>query len=119
MKRSNQTKKVKDNQVSIKTGDRVVVISGKDKGKVANVKKVLPQLNKIVVEDANMMTKAMKPNPMANFQGGLIKMEAPLDYSNVMLFCQKCEKATRISYKVLENGAKTRICKKCNEQLDV
>ena len=56
---------------------------------------------------------------MANFAGGLIKMEAPLNVSKVMLYCQKCEKPTRISYKVLENGKKTRVCKKCSEQFDV
>ncbi|OGH95736.1 MAG: 50S ribosomal protein L24 [Candidatus Melainabacteria bacterium GWA2_34_9] len=112
-------KKVKGNQLHIKTGDRVMVIAGKDKGKVSNVKKALPQLNKVIVEDANMITKAMKANPMANFAGGLIKMEAPLNVSKVMLYCQKCEKPTRISYKVLENGKKTRVCKKCSEQFDV
>lgn len=111
--------KSKRNKLHIKTGDRVIVISGKDRGKISNVKKALPQQSKVIVEDANMITKAMKANPMANFQGGLIKMEAPLNISKVMLFCPKCEKATRISYKVLENGKKTRVCKKCNEQFDV
>ncbi len=111
--------KDKSNKLHIKTGDRVVIISGKDNGKVSNVKKALPQQNKVIVEDANMITKAMKANPMANFQGGLIKMEAAMNVSKVMLYCQKCEKATRISYKVLENGKKTRVCKHCNEQFDV
>lgn len=111
--------KNKDNQLHIKTGDRVIVIAGKDKGKVSNVKKALPQQNKVIVEDANMITKAMKANPMANFQGGLVKLEAPMEVSNVMLYCQKCEKPTRISFKVLENGKKTRVCKKCNEQFDI
>lgn len=110
--------KDKQNKLHIKTGDRVIVIAGKDRGKVSNVKKALPQKNQVLVEDANMITKAMKPNPMANFQGGLIKMEAPLNVSKVMLYCQKCEKATRISYKILENGSKTRVCKKCGEQFD-
>jgi large subunit ribosomal protein L24 len=111
--------KNKGNKLNIKTGDRVVVISGRDKGKVSNVKKAIPQLNKVIVEDANVITKAMKPNPMANIQGGLVKLEAALDISKVMLYCQKCEKATRISYKTLENGKKTRVCKHCNEQFDV
>lgn len=106
-------------RLHIKTGDRVIVISGKDKGKIGNIKKVMPKIHKIVVEDVNMITKAMKPNPMAGVQGGLVKLEAPIQSSNVMLYCSKCEKATRISYKVLENGKKTRICKKCNEQFDV
>jgi len=113
-----KNKKKTNNTIHVKTGDRVVVISGKDKGKIGNIKKAMPKLNKVIVEDVNMITKAMKANPMANFQGGLIKMEAPLDSSKVMLYCPKCEKATRISYKVLEDGTKTRVCKKCDEQLD-
>jgi len=111
--------KDKNKKLHIKTGDRVMVIAGKDKGKVSNVKKALPQDSKVIVEDANMITKAMKANPMANFQGGLVKMEAAMDVSKVMLYCQKCEKPTRISYKVLETGKKTRVCKKCSEQFDV
>lgn len=118
MRKTMNTTKKKDNSLHIKTGDRVVVISGKDKGKIGNVKKAIPVKNKVIVEDVNLITKAMKANPMANFQGGLIKMEAPLESSNVMLYCPKCEKATRISIKVLEDGTKTRVCKKCDEQFD-
>lgn len=114
-----KTNKQKGNKLHIKTGDRVVVISGKDKGKVANVKKAMPQENKVVVEEVNVVTKAMKANPMAGFQGGLVKFEAPMDSSKVMLYCSKCEKATRITYTTLEDGTKTRVCKKCNEQFDV
>lgn len=114
-----KTKKQPGNKIHIKTGDRVVVISGKDKGKVGNIKKTMPKLNKVIVEDVNMITKAMRANPMAGIQGGLVKLEAPINSSKVMLYCSKCEKATRISYKTLENGKKTRVCKKCNEQFDV
>jgi len=113
-----KSKKLENNTLHVKAGDRVIVISGKDKGKVSNVKKSLPKFNKLIVEDVNMITKAMKANPTANFQGGLIKMESAIESSKVMLYCSKCEKATRISYKVLEDGTKTRVCKKCNEQFD-
>lgn len=106
------------NRLHVKTGDRVVVISGKDKGKIGNIKKAMPKENKIIVEDVNMITKAVRSNPMAGIQGGLVKFEAPINTSKVMLYCIKCEKATRISYKVLEDGTKTRVCKKCNEQFD-
>ena len=99
----------------VKNGDRVVVISGKDKG---NVKKVVPSENKVVVEGANMVTKAQKPQPMAGIQGGLIKLEAPLDASKVMIVCPACEKPTRIKHDVVD-GKKVRVCKKCGEQLDV
>ena len=79
----------------VKNGDRVIVISGKDKGKIGNVKKVNPSESKVVVEGANMVTKAQKPQPMAGIQGGLIKLEAPLDASKVMIVCPACEKPTQ------------------------
>lgn len=102
----------------VKNGDRVIVTAGKDKGKIGNVKKVVPSESKVYVEGANMVTKAQKPNAMAGIQGGLIKIEAPLDSSNVMVVCPSCEKPTRIKHVVIE-GKKVRVCKKCGEQLDV
>jgi len=102
----------------VKTGDRVVITAGKDKGKIGNVKKVNPSEARLVVEGANLVTKAQKPNPMAGIQGGLIKIEAALDASNVMIVCPSCEKPTRIKHDVVE-GKKIRVCKKCGEQLDV
>lgn len=107
-----------NNKLHIRTGDRVVVTSGKDKGKIANVKKSFPQDNKVVVEGVNMITKAQKPNPMLGIQGGLVKYEAPLYSSKVMLYCTKCEKATRIKVETVD-GKKVRVCKKCGEQLDI
>ncbi|MGN0030570.1 MAG: 50S ribosomal protein L24 [Candidatus Gastranaerophilaceae bacterium] len=101
----------------VKTGDRVVVIAGKDKGKIGNVKKVDRTTGRVVVEGANMITKAQKPQPAAGIQGGLIKMEAPIDSSNVMIVCPACEKASRPATKVID-GKKVRVCKKCGEQLD-
>ncbi len=102
----------------VKTGDRVIVTAGKDKGKTGNVKKSIPSESKVVVEGVNMVTKAQKPQPMAGIQGGLIKKEAPLDSSNVMVVCPACEKPTRIKHAVVD-GKKVRVCKKCGEQLDV
>jgi len=111
-------KDTKKQNLHVKKGDRVVVISGKDKGKIGNIKDVMTAEGKVVVEGVNMITKAMKPNPMAGVQGGLIKLEAPLAASKVMLYCPACEKATRIKYDVVEDR-KVRVCKKCNEQIDV
>lgn len=102
----------------VKAGDRVVLTAGKDKGKIGNVKKAIPSEAKVVVEGANMVTKAQKPQPMAGIQGGLIKVEAPVDASNVMIVCPACEKPTRIKHDVVD-GKKVRVCKKCGEQLDV
>lgn len=104
--------------LNVKTGDRVIITAGKDKGKIGNVKKTNPSDSKIVVEGANMVTKAQKPNPMAGIQGGLIQVEAALDASNVMIVCPSCEKPTRIKHDVVD-GKKIRVCKKCGEQLDV
>lgn len=105
------------NKLHVKTGDRVMVIAGKDKGKIGNVKTTIPCGNKVVVEGANIITKAVRSNPMAGIQGGLIKMEAAMNASKVMLYCPKCEKPTRIKHDVVE-GKKIRVCKKCGEQLD-
>ena len=108
----------KKNGLHVKTGDRVVVTAGKDKGKMGNIKKSIPAKSKVFVEGVNMVTKAQRPQPMLGIQGGLIKMEAPLDSSNVMVVCPACEKPTRIKHAVVD-GKKVRVCKKCGEQLDV
>ena len=105
-------------KILIKTGDRVKVIAGKDKGKIGNVKKVLKDEGKLIVEGVNMVTKAQKANPMAGVQAGLNKKEAAIEASNVMVICPVCEKTTRISHKT-EKKDKFRVCKKCGEKLDV
>jgi len=102
----------------VKTGDRVVVTAGKDKGKQGNVKKSIPSKSQVIVEGLNLVTKAQKPNPMLGMQGGLVKKEAPLDSSNVMIVCPSCEKATRVKHELVD-GKKVRVCKKCGEKLDV
>ena len=108
----------KKSALQVKTGDRVMVIAGKDKGKIGNVKKTLPTESKVLVEGANLVTKAQKANPMANIQGGLGKIEAPLDNSNVMIVCPSCEKATKVKHATVD-GKKVGVCKQCGEQLDV
>lgn len=107
-----------NNGLQVKTGDRVMVIAGKDKGKIGNVKKANPSEASVLVEGANLVTKSQKPNPMAGVQGGLVKLEAPLNASKVMIVCPSCEKPTRIKHNVVD-GKKVRVCKKCGEQLDV
>ena len=107
-------KTVEKHPIHVKSGDKVVVTSGKDKGKVSSVKKVITAENKVIVEGANIVTKAQKAQ--GGNQGGLIKMEAAMDSSKVMLYCPACEKATRIKYEVKDNK-KVRVCKKCGEVL--
>ena len=102
----------------VKTGDRVDILSGKDKGKQGNVKKAIPSKSQVLVEGLNMVTKAQKPNPMLGLQGGLAKVVAPVDSSNVMIVCPSCEKATKVKHEVVD-GKKVRVCKKCGEKLDV
>ena len=111
----NRKQPVEKHPIHVKSGDKVVVTSGKDKGKVSSVKKVITSENKVIVEGANIVTKARKAQ--GGEQGGLIKMEAAMDSSKVMLYCPACEKATRIKYDVVDNK-KVRICKKCGEKLD-
>lgn len=101
----------------VKNGDRVVLTAGKDKGKIGNIKKVDLEAGRVTVEGANLVTKAQKPQPAVGIQGGLIKFEAPVDASNVMVVCPACDKPTRVSTKLVD-GKKVRICKKCGEQLD-
>lgn len=106
-------------RLHVKRGDTVVVTSGKDKGKVGNVKEAFPADGTVLVEGINIVTKSTKSNPMKGIRGGLVKVEAPISSSKVMLYCVKCEKPTRIKHLELESGAKTRVCMHCKEQFDV
>jgi large subunit ribosomal protein L24 len=99
-------------RMHIRKDDRVVVISGKEKGKKGKVLIAHPAEGKVVVEKVNMATKHEKPKGQGNL-GGIIHQEAPIYASKVMLVCSKCNKATRIAFKVMENGDKVRVCKKC------
>ncbi|MCM1989656.1 50S ribosomal protein L24 [Oceanirhabdus seepicola] len=103
-------------KVHVRRNDKVIVVSGKDKGKIGEVISVQPKTGKVLVKDVNIVTKHQKPSRQ-NMQGGMVQMEAPIYSSKVMLYCDKCKKATRISKKILEDGSKVRICKKCSETL--
>lgn len=101
-------------KIHVRRKDTVMVVAGKDKGKIGEVMAVYPKKGRLVVKDVNIVTKHQKPN-RENMQGGIIQKEAPIDSSNVMLYCDKCKNVTRISHKVLEDGTKVRVCKKCGE----
>ena len=101
-------------KMHVKSGDEVIVISGKDKGKKGKVLEVSPTEGKVIVEGLNMVTKHVKPRRMGE-SGGIVKAEAPLYASKVQLVCPKCDKPTRLAHKILENGTKERVCKKCGE----
>lgn len=101
-------------KIHVRKKDTVMVISGKDKGKIGEILSVTPKTGKIIVKGINIVTKHQKPNKV-NMQGGIIHKEAPIYSSKVMLYCDKCKSVTRISSKVLEDGTKVRVCKKCGE----
>ncbi len=105
------------NRIHIKKGDNVVVISGKDKGKKGKVLSVGINKRTVIVEGVNMATKHTKPRRQGEV-GGIISQEAPIYACKVMHICDKCSKPTRIGYKILEDGTKTRYCKNCLEVLD-
>ena len=102
--------------MNFKTGDNVVVIAGKSKGKEGKITKVLKAENKVVVEGVNVCKKNIKPNGQT--AGSIIDMEAPIDASNVMMIDPKTKKRTRIGHSVDKKGKKIRISKKSNENLD-
>lgn len=101
----------------IKLSDQVEIIAGKDKGMVGKVIKAFRDTDQVIVEKVNMIKRHTKPN-MVNQQGGIVEKEASIDVSNVMLLCPKCSKATRVGLKVLDDGVKIRICKKCGESVE-
>jgi large subunit ribosomal protein L24 len=105
------------NKIHIKKNDKVSVISGKEKGKVGKVLKVIPEKNKVIVEKVNYIKRHTRPGGKVS-QGGIIEKEAPLHVSNVMLICGKCTDPVRIGFQRQTDGKKIRICKKCGEMLD-
>ncbi|MCD6224486.1 MAG: 50S ribosomal protein L24 [Deltaproteobacteria bacterium] len=106
------------NKVHLKKDDKVKIIAGKDRDKIGKIVKVIRKDSRVLVEKINIVKKHSKPSA-TNRQGGIIEQEAPLHWSNVMLVCNKCLKAVRIKMKLLEDGKKVRVCRKCNEMIDV
>ena len=100
--------------MKIRKGDKVKILAGKDKGKTGKVLQIFTKRNKISVEGINLLFKNMRPKKQGE-KGQRIQFPAPLAISNVILICPKCNKASRVSYKVLENKKKVRACRKCKE----
>jgi len=94
-----------------------MVISGKAAGKKGKVLEVEPDKGRVIVEGTNIVKRHSRPTQKLP-QGGIIEKEAPIAASNVMLYCNKCKNPTRVGKKILTDGKKTRICKKCGEVLD-
>jgi large subunit ribosomal protein L24 len=102
----------------IRRNDSVVVVTGKDRGKRGRVLKVLPEKNRLVIEGVNFIKRHTKPNPGRSVKGGIVEREAPLHASNVQLVCPECGKPTRIGRRILGDGRKVRICRKCEGVVD-
>lgn len=103
----------------IRKGDEVVVLAGKDKGKRGTVNRVLPGIDKVVVENVNMVKRHTKGNPMQGTPGGIIEKEMPIEVSNVALWNPVTQKADRVGFRFLEDGTKVRYFKSSNEVVDV
>ncbi len=105
----------------IRRNDNVLVIAGKDRGKRGRMLKVLPGKSgkvRLVVEGVNMIKRHTKPNPGKNVKGGIVEREASLHASNVQLVCPECGAQTRVARKILGDGRKVRICRKCEGVVD-
>jgi large subunit ribosomal protein L24 len=101
----------------IKKNDKVTVLSGKEKGKIGTVMKVDAEKGRAIVEKINIVKRHAKPGGK-RAQGGIVEMEAPIHVSNLMLVCSKCAEPSRTGKRILEDGSKARVCKKCGELLD-
>jgi len=100
----------------LKKGDMVKVEAGKEKGKTGKIMKIIRKEGKVIVEKVNFVKKHQKPD--AKGKGGIVEKEGPLQMSNVMFLCSKCDRGVKVGYKILDDGKKVRICKKCQEILD-
>jgi large subunit ribosomal protein L24 len=101
--------------MKIHKNDKVLVLSGKYKGKEGNVEQVFPTDSKVTVKGINVVKRHVKPGRVSQ-EGGIISMEKPFDASNVLVICKSCNKPTRVGYK-MTGDKKYRVCKKCNSSL--
>jgi large subunit ribosomal protein L24 len=102
--------------LTIRKGDRVKVITGKDKGKESRVLRVYPHKERLVVEHVNMIKKHQRATQKQP-KGGILEIEGTIHVSNVMLLCPSCAQATRVGRK-REDGSPVRVCKKCGKDID-
>ena len=102
--------------LKIRKGDRVRVLSGKDRGKEGEVMRSLPREGKVIVDGVNVARKSQRPTRTTQ-QGGIIDKDMPIQVSNVALVCPSCGKPTRVGYTFDKSGAKVRTCKKCGGEM--
>jgi large subunit ribosomal protein L24 len=102
--------------MKIRKGDRVQVLSGKDRGKTGTVTRAIPERGRVIVDGVNIAKKHQKPVSQTN-TGGIIDKEMPIAVSTVAIICSSCGKPTRIGYRFEPDGTKVRICRKCEGDL--
>jgi large subunit ribosomal protein L24 len=100
----------------IKKDDMVMVIAGREKGKTGKVLRVMPDARRAMVERLNIVKRHSKPRGAAS-PGGIVEKEAPLDISNLMFFCERCNAPVRVGYKIAADKTKSRVCRSCQEPL--
>jgi|SRR5437867_2815375 len=103
---------------SVRKNDTVLVLAGKSKGRTGRVLRVFPAEERAIVEGVNFVRKHTKANPQKNIKGGILERESPVHLSNLMPVCGECSKPTRVGRKILEDGKKVRICRRCGGFLD-
>ncbi len=103
--------------MKIRKNDTVLVVAGKDRGKRGKVHRVFRETDKALVEGVNMIKRHMRPRPTVR-QTGIVEREAPINASNLMLVCPKCSQPCRVGHRLLEEGSKVRVCRRCGETID-
>jgi large subunit ribosomal protein L24 len=104
-------------QAHVRRGDTVGVIAGKERGKRGKVLRVLTDKGRVLVEHVNMIKKHQRPTQKLR-QGGIIEREGSIHLSNVLLVCNRCDRPVRTGIKILADGRKQRVCRRCGESID-
>jgi large subunit ribosomal protein L24 len=105
-------------KIRLKKNDVVIVKTGKDKGKTGKVLMIIPEKNRVIVEKINYVKEFIRPDRSKNVQGGIMDKEAPIQASNLMLFCTSCEQGVRSRVRTLDDGTRVRACVKCGTSLE-
>jgi len=104
--------------LSIRKNDNVVVLAGRDRGKRGRVLSVAPAKERVVVEGVNMIKRHTKPNPQRNIKGGVVEREGTIALASVQVVCPECGRPTRVGNRLMGDGRKVRVCRKCDGVID-
>ncbi|MBL7208683.1 MAG: 50S ribosomal protein L24 [Dehalococcoidia bacterium] len=103
--------------MKIRKNDTVLIIAGREKGKKGKVRRAFPEKDSVTVDGVNMVKRHSRARGAAR-QAGIIELEAPLNVSNMLLVCGKCNRPVRVGFRFLDDGRKARICRSCHEIID-